>query len=724
MFRDIYTNKVFMKIKKILIFVPFSLIFIFLQSSFWVPTYRKQGIGDSKRLIRYIDSAIGDAQILNPVLNADSASANICGKVFEGLIDLDDQMRYRPRLAESWDIHEEIFFPVFPDKLLPDGQPSTAESILLAMEKATATGADTDWLKNIRSIEIQDLPEARDSMKTPKLKEDGAPEMDQDNHTVLAEIPFTIPSHKRIKIILEEVDQDFFRNLPDVVGKAYFENVDYTGFVLPEKQEELSLLKPYFQQIIPIQEHNPVLVFHLRKGVRFHDGHEFDSGDVKFTYQAIMEPKNLSPRTSDFEPVKSLETPDPYTVKITYKRLFSPAINAWFMGILPEHLLNDDSLRKEAADLSEEKKKTFGLRDSAFNQRPIGAGPFKFKEWQSDELIHLVRNEDYWEGPPEYHDYIVRIIPDALTQEMEFFAGAIDSYSAQPHQIARFKKDERFQNFSSLGYGYTYVGYNIRKPLFQDKRIRRALGMAIPVKDILKYLVYDEGERISGPFPKNTDWYDQAVAPLEYDPAGAEAIFKELGWKKNSAGYLEKEGKVFEFNLITNNGNALRKNILTIAQNAWKKIGVKCNTQLFEWAVFLKDFINTGKFDAVVLGWSMGIDPDLYQIWHSSQAGPQQLNFVGYQNPEADNLIVKIRQEYNRAKQIELCRRLHGIIAEDQPYTFLYAAKSTTVLDKKIVIVEKDASGKEIYTKIYPTKDGSIGYYFNKWRKLAYTPEF
>ena len=159
-------------------------------------------------------------------------------------------------------------------------------------------------------------------------------------------------------------------------------------------------------------------------------------------------------------------------------------------------------------------------------------------------------------------------------------------------------------------------------------------------------------------------------------------------------------------------------------QESWRKIGVKCNTQLFEWAVFLKDFVNTLKYDALVLGWSMGIDPDLYQIWHSSQAGPRQLNFVGYKNAEADRLITRIRREYDRPKQINMARELHRMIARDQPYTFLYVAKSTQLLDKKIVIVEKEEGGEKKYEKIYPTKDGRIRYYFNKWKKLAQIPQF
>jgi ABC-type transport system substrate-binding protein len=335
-----------------------------------------------------------------------------------------------------------------------------------------------------------------------------------------------------------------------------------------------------------------------------------------------------------------------------------------------------------------------------------------------------VRNNNYWDGPPEYEEYIMRIIPDTLTQEMEFYTGALDNYSVQPHQVSRFSKDDRFQRFSSIGYFYSYIGYNIRNPLFSDAKIRTALGMAIDIDPIIKYVLYGEGERVTGPYPKITEWYDTNIKPIPYDPKGALKILNAYGWKKNADGWLEKEGKLFEFNLITNSGNPIRKNILTIVQESWRKIGVKCNTQLFEWAVFLKDFVNALKYDALVLGWSMGADPDLYQIWHSSQAGPNQLNFVGYKNFKVDQLITRIRKEYNRSKQVKMARELHRLVARDQPYTFLYVTKSTQVIDKNIVIVEKDEKGNEKHSKIYPTKDGRIKYYFNKWRKIPTAPKF
>ncbi len=706
-----------MRLKRFLILVPLIFILFLLQSFFWVPTYDKQTAGNPHRLRTYIEASIGDAKILNPILNADTASSGIVGFVFDGLLDLDESLDLRGRLALDWKITEEAYLLVNKQKRFPDGSPVTAAQLIQRINQALKTGRLPELQKILQSVRI--LPPARRSLALPVPTMPPAPGKTE-------EVKVTIDVPERVAFTLSEVDQDLFKKLRPIIGEKYESDFPYERYIQTPNPAALDRVRPLFPQILPVAEHNPIILFNLRRGVRFHDGHEFDAGDVKFTYEAIMNPKNLSPRTSDFEPIKEVQVLDRHTVRIVYKRLFSPAINAWTMGILPEHLLNEEALKREMdrRELSEAARAAFGMRDSQFNRAPIGTGPFRFVEWQSDEFIHLRRNEDYWEGPPEYVDYYYRVIPDSLTQEVEFHSGGVDYYGALPHQVARYKQDEQYQSFSSLGFGYTYIGYNIRRPLFQDPRVRTALSMAVNVDEIIKYLVYGEGERVTGPYPKNTEWYDQEVQPIPYDPEGARRLLAEAGWKLNGAGWLEKDGKIFEFNLITNSGNPLRKNIMTIVQNSWKKIGIKCNTQYFEWAVFLQDFINPGAFDATVLGWSMGIDPDLYQIFHSSQAGPQQLNFVGYNNPEADELIVRIRQEYDRDRQRELTHRLHQVIANDQPYTFLYASLATRVLDKKIVIVERTPDGKERYVKIYPTKSGSITFYFNKWRKLEFVPDF
>jgi peptide/nickel transport system substrate-binding protein len=709
-----------MNIKRILIYLPLGLILFLVQSFFWVPTYDKQAVGNPDRLVKYIHGSAADAQILNPILSADTTSSSITDLVFDGLIDLDDKLEYRPRLASSWTQYEEAYLAIDPshakknDLKAPSGIDEWGRWIRDSLKSNDA------WMQNLLSVEVVPGKTVKGEITRSVLDDAGNP-LINDGRPVTQKVEYNFQQPDRIKFTLHRIDQDFFKPVQELLGEEYFQTFPYEHYIHAVSPSEQKLLASNYPEILPLTEHNPIIVFNLRKGVRFHDGHEFDSGDVLFTYQAIMNPKNVSPRTSDYEPIKSVEPTGPLQVKIVYKRLFSPAINSWFMGILPEHLLNDAALKKEAEERGLE---SLTIRDSRFNRHPIGTGPFVFNEWQSDELIRVVRNEAYWDSPPEYHEYVMRIVPDALTQEMEFYAGAVDNYSVQPHQVARFKEDEKYQNFSSVGYFYSYIGYNERNPLFKSAEVRRALGMAIDVEQIIKYVLYGEGERVTGPYPKITDWYDPSIQPLPYDPEGALKILNGLGWRKNDEGFLEKDGKIFEFNLITNSGNPIRKNILTIAQNSWSKLGIKCNTQLFEWAVFLKDFVNTFKYDALVLGWSMGIDPDLFQIWHSSQAGPKQLNFVGYENSDVDRLIVRIRKEYDKGKQKRMAHELHRQIAKDQPYTFLYVAKSTQLLDKKIVIVERQPDGSEKYTKIYPTKDGRIRYYFNKWKKLGKVPQF
>jgi ABC-type transport system substrate-binding protein len=694
------------------------IILILLQSYFWVPTYEEQTRGNPERLKKYITGSIGDASILNPILSADSASSAIETMVFEGLIDRDEELRFRGRLATRWNIHEEAIFQINESVNIPDLNRSDPQSLV-------------DWIKDAKENKNISSPELRATLDritaisvlpprnftvTKMMKEP----RDSKNKT---QIKINVAAPARIKLELNQVDQDLFQNISVLLGSNYFSLYRGEKYLKTDTPLEKETLAAYAREILPATEHNPILVFHLRPGVKFHDGHIFDAHDVRFTYEAIMNPKNLSPRIADYEPVKSVEVIDPLTVRIVYKRLYSPAIGTWGMGILPEHLLNSDAMEKEARKLGKDPK-TFALRQSTFNRHPIGCGPYVFREWKSDQYIVLDRFNDYWEGTPNYENYVYRVVPDLLTQEMEFYAGTIDSYGVQPHQVERLKSDDRFQNFSGTSFGYTYVGYNIRRKPFDDRRVRLALSMAIDVEKIIKYVLYGQGERITGPFVKQTDYYNHDVKPVPYDPEGALRLLKAAGWKRNAQGWLEKDGKQLQFTLITNSGNDLRKAVLAIAQDAWKQIGIDVRTDLLEWSVFIQERVNKFDFDALILGWQMGIDPDLYQIWHSSQTHPHQLNFVAFKDQMADDLIIKIRQEYEYKNQVEYCHRLHEIIAREQPYTFLYVGKWTAVLDERIVIKRVDDAGNSVYEKIKPTKTGNYSFHFNKWIKLSEAPSF
>jgi peptide/nickel transport system substrate-binding protein len=706
-----------MSTKRVLIFAPLIMSLFLLQSYFWVPTYQQQARGNPERYNEYITGSIGDAAIINPILSADSASSEIESKVFEGLIDRDQNLQFRGRLAKSWQISEDAYFYVNGSAALPGGIRPDASNIVTLLEEARQNDklSDEKLQKSLANIKKISLIGPQGLSITRQIR-------DPNDNRKKIEVKIDAAAPARIKLHLEQVDQDLFENLTGLLGQDYFHSFSPDKFLTTHPELPQPQLLALAAELLPTVEHNPVIEFYLRPDVAFHDGHIFAARDVKFTYEAILNPKNLSPRIADYEPVKSVEVIDPLTVRIVYKRLYSPAIGTWAMGILPEHLLNDAALEKEALARGLDPA-TFSMRQSLFNRHPIGCGPFKFNEWKSDQYIILDRFDDYWEGPPNYQKYVFRVIPDLLTQEMEFYAGTLDSYDVQPYQVERFKNDPRYQSFSGTSFGYTYIGYNMRREPFNDVRVRRALSMAIDANKIIRYVLDNQGERITGPFAKQTDYYNHAVKPLPYDPQGALKLLAEAGWKRNAQGRLEKDGRPLQFTLITNSGNDTRKAILAIAQDAWKQIGINVQTDLLEWSVFIQERVNKLDFDALVLGWSMGIEPDLYQIWHSSQTNPQQLNFVGFKNHEADELIVKIRQEYDHRTQVEYCHQLHAIIAREQPYTFLFVGKWTAILDKRIVIKEVDNAGQIVYKKITPTKTGNFQFYFNRWIKLPKMPE-
>ncbi len=694
-----------MRVKQTLILAPTLVSLFLLQSYFWVPTFEDQVKGDPGRLIRYIETSIGDASILNPTLAADSASAAINGLVFDGLIDRDLDLSFRGRLAESWDIFEEAYLVVDETQRLPDGSAVTADRLVRHLERARAAGNPA--LRLVEKIEI--VPGGSRVEQIEVAAPGGTPSKPHKR-----KVQVTVHQPPRLKFTQREVDQDFFIKLNRLLG-GYADRIDPTRFVeavepvvTPEKAAAL----------VPPTEHNPVVLFQLRKGVLFHDGHEFDSRDVQFTYEVITVPENLSPRVPDFEPVKAVKPLGRYVVKIIYKRLFEPGFQSWGMGILPEHLLNRQRLSEEAIRLGRDPN-NFSVRDSGFNRAPIGTGPFRFSEWKTDQYIRLTRFEDYWEGAPNLHQYLFRIIPDPLTAELTFYAGTSDAYGAQPHQVERLKDDPRFQSFSRLGLGYSYIGYNMRRPIFQDVRVRRALGMAINIQEIIDYVLYGQAERTTGPYPKQTDFYNPAVKPFPYDPEGALRLLAEAGWTRNADGWLEKDGQPLAFTLITNAGNEIRKAVMVVAQNAWRRLGIKVETLSMEWAVFINERVDKGDFDALILGWAMGLDADLYQIFHSSQTGHFQLNFVGYKNPKSDALMVRIRQEYNHERQVAMARDLHRLIAQDQPYTFLFVRKSVMLLDRKVVRMVRDGDDTPRYLPIVPDKLGGITFHFNQWLKTA-----
>lgn len=423
------------------------------------------------------------------------------------------------------------------------------------------------------------------------------------------------------------------------------------------------------------------ITFHLRRGVKWHDGAPFSARDVLYTYRVTIDPKTPTAYAEDFKQVRSISTPDDHTVRVNYAVPFAPALASWGMNILPAHLLEGKDITK-----------------SPLARKPVGTGPYRFKEWLSGQKIVLDANSDYFEGRPYIDRFIYRIIPDSSTMYMELKAGAIDLMNLTPVQYSRQTDNRNFtSHFNKYRYpssGYLYMGYNLRHPLFGDKRIRQAMTAAINKDELIQGVLFGMGQKSHGPIVPGRWAYNPGIRDIGYDPKHSAELLAEAGWReKNSDGILVKDGKPFKFTILTNQGNQQRLMSAQIIQQRLRQVGVDVRIRIVEWATFLKEFIDKGNFEVVMLGWNISQDPDMYDIWHSSKTKPGELNFIGYKNAEVDRLLVEGRNTFDVAERKKAYFRIQEILADEQPYTFLYVPDALPVVSARIRGVEPAPSG-------------------------------
>lgn len=422
------------------------------------------------------------------------------------------------------------------------------------------------------------------------------------------------------------------------------------------------------------------IIFYLRKGVLWHDGVEFTADDVIFTYNKVIDPKVPTPYSSIYGPVERVESLDKYTVRVLYKEPYAPALESWGMGILPKHIL-------EGKDIS----------DEYYNRNPIGTGPYKLKEWITGQKIVLKAFDNYFEGKPKIQHYIARVISDTATMFLELKSGGIDFMGLTPPQYKlqanKDKFNRYFQKFRYPSFGYTYLGYNLLDQRFADKRVRKALTHAINKKDIIAGVLLGYGIPCTGPFPSESWAYNTQVKDLEYNPDKAIELLTEAGWKKGKNGLLQKHGETFSFTVLVNQGNEARLKTAQIIKENLKKIGIDMKIKVLEWQAMLHEFIDKKRFEAVIMGWALSRDPDIYDIWHSSKTKEGEFNFISYKNEEIDKLLIEGRRTFDFSKRQKIYHRIHEILSEEQPCTFLYVPDALPVIHKRFKGVEKAPIG-------------------------------
>jgi peptide/nickel transport system substrate-binding protein len=436
----------------------------------------------------------------------------------------------------------------------------------------------------------------------------------------------------------------------------------------------LGLVEEYLAQ------EKPIFTFYLRKDVKWHDGQPFTARDVVFTYQTMMNPKiEAGPSRNYYQDCQACELVDgdPYVVRFTW---FKPYFDAFAAsaGFTPmaEHYYrfvdpNDFNTGKQ-------------------NQWLAGNADYKLVKWERNVEIVFERNEDYYRRKPHFKRVVYRVVKDRAVELQLFEAGQTDVHGLSPSQMKEKENDPAFRNRFKVNISvanvYRYAGWNARKPLFKDQRVRQALTMLMDRERICEDIMRDYAIPLNGPvhIENPAYWKDIDKHAWPYDPVRAERQLAEAGWRDtDDDGILDKDGMRFEFTLLIPAGNPETEAIANLIKDSFGEAGIEVRISNLEWAAFLQK-IDRLQFDACLLGWRLDLTEDPYQLWHSSQTDEKESNFCYFVNKEADRLIERCRTELNEAKRNRMLWDFQKIILEEQPYTFMFVSKRLVAYDKRI----------------------------------------
>ncbi|MDR1460753.1 MAG: peptide-binding protein [Campylobacteraceae bacterium] len=405
---------------------------------------------------------------------------------------------------------------------------------------------------------------------------------------------------------------------------------------------------------------NKTLVFYLRDDVFWSDGQRFSANDVIFTYESILSPNISTPYSESFKHVQKVEKLGDFIVKVTYKYPYFKALETWMMGLLPEHILKNEN----------------SLMTSEFNQKPIGTGMFTLKDFSISKDFILQANKKYFLGSPKFDNIIYHFVPDPSTSFLMLKSGELDMAEISPLQLKKQVNKEftdKFNIYEGISHSYSYVGFNLKLPKFQNPYVREALSLAIDRQALIDILLFGEGFTCTGPFLPGTNAFNAKMKAPKQDIKKAVELLKK-------AGYDEKNP--FEFEIITNSGP--RVYIAQILQHQFKSVGVNMKIRVMEWQAFLNTVIAPRKFEALLMAWSLGIKPDAYSIWHSESDKIGGFNFIGYKNEKVDKLIKEAEKIVDEEEFGKIYREIFELIAKDNPYLFLYIPKNLTAVKKNI----------------------------------------
>jgi peptide/nickel transport system substrate-binding protein len=412
-------------------------------------------------------------------------------------------------------------------------------------------------------------------------------------------------------------------------------------------------------------------IFHLRSGVKFHDGRQLTSADVKYTFDSILDRSITSPKRGSLALIQSIDAPDASTVIFHLKEPYAgflweiarPAI-----GIVPAGSGVD------------------------FSGRLTGTGPFRFVSAEQDDNVILDSNRDYFGGAPQISRVQFRVVPEAIVRALELRKGSADVEvnSLTADMIPVLRQQPTLDVTDNPGTNYQYLAFNLENATLAKREVRQALAYATNRDEIIKYLYRGQARPADGPLPSSSWGYDPDIRKYEYNPQQAEHLLDAAGFPRQPA----MGGMRVKLSLKTTTEESSRL-LATVLQEQWRKVGIDLDVRPLEFATLFSDMAR-GSFEIFTLRWiGANNDPDTFfeYVFDSRKIPPSGANRGHYRNPEVDALLDRARVESDREKRRELFSKVQKIIAEDLPYVSLWFMDNVSVHRKRISGVQLSPTG-------------------------------
>ena len=435
--------------------------------------------------------------------------------------------------------------------------------------------------------------------------------------------------------------------------------------------DDRNSLVPELATVVPTQDNGGIskdgltLTYHLRKGIRWHDGAPFSADDVIFTWQQVMNPRNNVQSRMGYDAISSIDRLDQSTIKVHLRHPFSPFVETFFTManatycILPKHMLSG----------------LVDINQASYNNLPVGTGPFRVVEDQKNTEIRMVANPSYWRGPPRLREIVFRIVPDDNTIITQFRAHEADFRMLAPiTQALSLEGNSETIVYRIPFTSFEYLGFNTQHALLHDVRVRQALRYATDVDKMALTLAHGRVIRSGADQPPFLWAFNSHVKTYGYDPARASRMLDLAGWTLAPDGYRYKNGQRLDLLLVSAIGSALGSAVDLIVQHDWKLVGVHVDIKQYPTDLLGSSdgIYRTGRFDVFFDSWSSGVDPDDSQIFTCGQQPPVGSNYFRFCDARLDAAEQVALRNYSREQRKRAYDEVQAILAEQLPIMVLW----------------------------------------------------